>query len=90
MTGSSEYLTGTGLLDEGLFSIWEAAIAGLLKMPGGASWWAGAKSVFLPAARERLDGAIATTPRMDEVWPSVWAAQPVDDHQPHESGRPAG
>ena len=80
----------SGLLDEGLFSIWEAAVAGLLKMPGGAAWWAGAKSVFLPAARERLDEAIAATPRLDEVWPSVWAAQLIDDHQPHESGRPAG
>ena len=80
----------SGFLDEGLFSIWEAAVASLLKMPGGASWWAGAKGVFLPAARERIEEAIAATSRMDEVWPSVWAAQPIDDHQPHESGRPAG
>ena len=77
----------SGLLDEGLFSIWESAIAGLLKMPGGAAWWAGAKSVFLPAARERLDQAIAATPRLDEVWPSVWAAQPMDDNQAHDFGK---
>jgi hypothetical protein len=71
-----------GLLDDALFSTWEASLAAQLKMPGGASWWAGAKDVVLPAARESLDRAIATAPPLNELWPGgAWDSPSVDDHQ---------
>ena len=50
-------------------------VATHLRMPGGVDWWAYGQTLFIPEVRERLNEALSTAPRLDEVDPAWQQAQ---------------
>lgn len=62
----------SGLMDAELYERWRAALAGHLQTPGGARWWATARTLLKSDVAEALDALRDRVKTPGEVLQAIW------------------